>query len=288
MRHQFSTLVAAGILMLGGISSSTAKIISGSDLLGPAIEEVLSAELSASGIDNDLLFEGSLQGVKSVESGESAAAILAIADNAERPSGMTLFPVGYQVVSFAVNSDNPVNELTYAQLSGMFADSGSINSWGDLSDDIDWKDRSITPWAARSSSTMSLELFNAVVVEGYPLKQAVRYSGTTGDELLNLALEDSSSIVLVPQIQTIPSVRFLAIKSEESGQAYTPSADNVFFGDYPLRLPFYLAVGASTGREEVAGILKSLFSPAVTDAMTAAGFVPIPESERRSILSQFE
>ncbi len=265
-----------------------AETISGSDLLGPAIEVALKSELSATGSEFDCEFLGSLQGVRSLETGEATAAILAIADDAEKPAGLELFPIGYQVVSFAVHENKPVDELTYAELSGLYAVSGAINSWGDLSDLSEWTDRNVTLWAARSPRTMSLELFNAVVLEGSPLKQGVRYSAAAGDELLNLAREDSTAIVLVPQIQTIPLVRFMAVKVEESGHAYTPSADNVFFGDYPLRLPFYLAIGNAVEKAEVSEILQALFSDAVTEAMEAAGFVPLPVSERRSILSQFE
>lgn len=288
MRHKTSVIVSAALLLLCGLNSSTAITLSGSDLLGPAIEKALEAELSASGTDADFKFEGSLLGVQSLADGDSTAAILALADEADKPGGLTLLPVGYQVAAFAVHEENPVAELTYSQLSSLYAESGSINSWGDLSDDTAWRERGVTLWAARSPLTMSLELFNAVVVDGSLLKQSVRYSTATGAELLTLAREDSSSIVLVPHVQAIPSVRFMAIKSEEGGNAYTPSADNIFFGDYPLRLPFYLAVAESASKAEVADVLNALFSDRVTQVMEAAGFVPLPESEQRSILSQFE
>lgn len=288
MRQEISVLVSAGILLLGGLCTSMAVTISGSDLLGPAIEEALGAELSSSGTDGGFEFDGSLLGVKSLEDGDSVAAILALSDDTEKPGGLTLLPIGYQVAAFAVHAENPVSELTYSQLSAIYADSGPINSWGDISDDAAWKERGMTIWAARSSKTMSLELFNAVVIDGSLLKQSVRYSTETGSDLLNLVREDSAGIVLVPQIEAIPSVRFLAIKADESGQAYTPSADNIFFGDYPLRLPFYLAVSESSAKAEIASILRGIFSAKVTEAMEAAGFVPLPVSERRSILSQFE
>lgn len=288
MSQKFSALLSSGILLLAGVYSCSAATISGSDLLGPAIEKALAAEISSAEVEFDFEFEGSLLGVKALESGESVAAILALSDDTEKPQGLTLLPVAYQVAAFAVNTENPVRELTFSELSAIYAESGSINSWGDLTTEVSWEERGITPWAVRSSRTMSLELFNAMAIEGSLLKPAVRYTEQMGDAVLNLAREDSSVILLVPQIEAIPSVRFLAVKQDEGGQAYTPSADNVFFGDYPLRLPFYLAIPGSTPKQVTASILKGLFSGSVIEAMQTAGFVPLPESERSSILSQFE
>ena len=224
--------------------------IAGSDLLVPAIQEALQEQLAAAGLDADLSFGGSLLAMEQLQDGTADAAILAIPDGDGTMPGGRTFPFCFQVVAFAVHATNPVSELTYQQLTSIYEKDGVLSNWSDLTAALEWRDRKIAFWDVRSKSAITLEIFNAVVLKGRPLKDGVRYSVNDAEQIQSLIMENPSAMMAVPAISLTPSIRFLGIKKDESGQAYTPSGDNVLFGDYPLRLPFYLAVQDSVSGDD--------------------------------------
>jgi ABC-type phosphate transport system substrate-binding protein len=268
--------------------SLSALVITGSDLLEGPLREALEQELVASGLEVDFSLDGSLLGLDALNEGTTDAAILAVPDEGEGAMSDTSFPFAYQLVVFAVHSSNPVSELTYQQLSDLYQNNGVLNDWADLTPDLDWRDRKVALWATRSSSSMALEIFNAVVLKGQALKDSVRYAPNDAEVLESILLEDPSALVAAPSIARSPSIRFLAIKQDDSGQAYTPSEDNVFFGDYPLRLPFYLVASESLEEEELMKLVKAIYSPVVTQALKSASYLPVSSAEQQSLLSRFQ
>ncbi|MGC9451232.1 MAG: PstS family phosphate ABC transporter substrate-binding protein [Oceanipulchritudo sp.] len=262
--------------------------ISGSDLLDAGIEDALRAELEAAGLEAALSFKGSLLGQKELEQGDADAAILAFPEDLPDSLPGRRFPFAFQMVAFAVHASNPVPDLTYAMLASLYGQSGVLESWSNLTAQPEWRDRKISLWASRREDAINLEIFNAVVLQGSPLKRAVRYSTGDAAQLISIVVEDASALVLVPAIPANAAVRFLAVKAEEEGRGYTPTPDNVFFGDYPLRLPFYLVVSDRLDEATLAKLLRAIYSPAVTGALQNAYYMPMPDTERRSILAQFE
>lgn len=270
-------------------TASDALVVAGSDLLGADIQAAMKKQAEAVGLDLTLSLEGSLLASRALSNGEVDACILADpADGTMEVSSMRAFPFGFQIVAFAVHSSNPVSDLTYAQLTNLYGESGVLESWSNLTPDPEWRDRNISLWAARTGNAINMEIFNAVVLKGSPLRQSVRYSSGDSVQLVSIVVEDPSAIVLVPSIPLNPGVRLLAIKEDSGGQAYTPSPDNVFFGDYPLRLPFSLMVSDSLSDEDMGKLLQVVYSADVTEALRAANFLPISDTERRSILSQLD
>jgi hypothetical protein len=278
--------LSAAILL--GLGSSQALVISGSDLLGEGIRTALKAELAKSGLEAELALEGSLTGLKAFEEGTAVATILAIPEGEEFTSSGNNYPFAFQVVAFAVHSSNPLVEVTYDQLRGVYSQGGPINDWSDLTDNSNWQDRNIASWVTRSTNLISLEIFSASVLKGSLLKESVRMAEPETENLYSIVEEEPSSLILVPYIPDTADVRFLAVKEVESGQAYTPSMDNVFFGDYPLRMPLELFVSDSLGEQESEQLLKAIYSDAVADALEAANFMPVSREERQATLSQFD
>lgn len=261
--------------------------LTGSDLLGPAVQKALQDQLDAAGLDVELAFGGSLMAMQELQEGTADAAILAVPGNDSSPSGRS-FPFCFQIVALAVHTNNPVSELTYSQLTNIFEQDGVLSNWSDLTAALEWRDRKISLWAVRSKSAITLEIFNAVVLQGSPLKDSVRYTGNNTEELQALIVENPTALIAAPAIPLTPSIRFLGVKIEESGQAYTPSEDNVLFGDYPLRLPFYLTVQDTLSDEDLGKLVKAIYSPEVTAALRSVNYMPVPETERQSLLAEFE
>ncbi len=283
----FRMLLSITLVVLT-VQSMYGLYITGSDLLDKGIQDAIVEELAAAKIQTEVSFDGSLLGVGDIRAGTVDACIVAIPDGSDPISSGQVFSFGFQIVAFAVNADNPVTELDYQQLSNLFKYNGNIETWTTLTTQLDWQGRKVLLWAARSEKAIALEIFNAVVLKGSELKSSLRYNPINSEELFRIVERDTSALMVVPNITLGPKVRLLAVKAERTSQSYTPSADNVFYGDYPLRLPFQLVIADSVDAETVNILLKAIYSDRVTKALEAAYYMPLPASERQAVLSQLK
>lgn len=263
-----------------------ALTISGSDLFGETVRTAIEEGLGDAGIEADITFDGSLLGLRDLEAGSVDATLLAIPDGRSAESNLRRFPVGFQIVAFAVHENNPVGELSYEDLVNLFRDNGTIDDWSNLTADPVWSDRKVTLLASRREDAITLELFNALVLKGDRLKPSVRYSSGPGSDLLAAIIDDPTMLALLPSMDVDGPVKLLAVRESADFQGYTPSEDNVFFGDYPLRLPFYLVVSERMEEASLEKLLSVIYSPEVSDALMAANCLPIPEQEQQAILGQ--
>ncbi|NDV61524.1 hypothetical protein G0Q06_03575 [Puniceicoccales bacterium CK1056] len=268
---------------------SQALVISGSDLFKGEMESTLLAAFEAAGLDVEIQFDGSLLGQRDLAAGTVDASLLAIPDAGRDANSLRVFPLGYQTVTFLVNSVNPVTEMTYSQLSDLFKEGGELSKWSSFTDAPAWQDRNISLIASRRENALTLELFNALVMQGSSYNVDLRFLSGDNDSLVNAVIADASALALTPAIQIGEQpVKALAIKADEGSQAYTPSRDNIFFGDYPLRLPFYLVVADSMDDSTLSTLLQIIYSDAVTAALAEVDCVPVPEPEQRAVLAQYE
>lgn len=287
MKHGLWTV--AGLMMFSvGLLGAEPFVLKGSDLLGEALREAMQAEAGARGWALELDFEGSLDAVAGLEEGTVAAALVAWPEEEDGPDGFTRYPVAFQIAALAVAASNPVESLSYRELEAMFRAGATLRSWGGLADGIDWEDASISLLALRREGSMALELFSAAVLGGEAYAEEMHLLTVSDEVMANRISEQVDAIVLVPWTAAQPGTKLLAVAQAEGEQGYNPSGENVFFGDYPLRLPFELVTSPGLNQERAAALLEVLYSERVTQQLQAAGFVPIPAQERQSILFTLE
>ena len=262
--------------------------IAGSDLLDDGVRDAIVDELQAAGIEADVTLEGSLLGMDALQDGGVDASILAVPDGSGPVSSGRAYSFGFQIVAFAVNDNNPLTELDYRQLENLFRSNGTIENWSDLIPTDEWQERKVNLFAARSEKVIPLEIFNSVVLRGSALKVSIRYASLDSEVLMRTAANDESALMIIPNIKPVPGVRLLAVKAEASGQSYKPSEDNVFYGDYPLRLPFQLVVSDKVDAETSTALLRTIYSDRVTQALEKAYCMPVPETERQAVLNQLK
>lgn len=263
-------------------------VLNGSDLFGEAVISELSAALESDGLSADLRFTGSLAGLQALSSGDAQAAIVALPDGANSlDSGLQRFPVGSQVAAFVVHTDNPVTEMDAADLVGIYAAGGAILNWSGFTDDPVWKDRKIAAFVADSDLVLTAELFSARVLNYADVKASVRRLPDDAEAIAAMVADDPGAIVLVDLLDVRAPARYLAIAGDSGAQAYSPTLDNIFFGDYALRLPFELVVSQDLPEATLSSLLNALYAPRMTQLLEANGFIPIPEPERNSLLSAY-
>jgi len=95
--------------------------------------------------------------------------------------------------------------------------------------------------ANESSDSLAMELFKQEIMPNAVFNSNIRYFNESED-IENVLADNNSMIALLPTITSNRALRPLGIEKEQGEAAYSPTAENVYFGDYPLSLPFVLAV----------------------------------------------
>ena len=286
-RHSFGLMLLSGIVALTPLAGRSLSL-SGSDLFGEGVKEALEVELRERGIEGEIRFEGSLLGEDELAQGQVEASLLALPDGLEEGRPFQNYPVGFQLVVCGVHGANPVQELTYEELGELFRRNGTINDWKALTDDPEWSEQKLALMAMRSEDSVALEIFNAMVLKGQPLKGSVRILDNQAGAVERLLAEEAGALVLTPWRPGKSTIKPIAVRENADDRGYTPTSDNVFFGDYPLRLPFFLSVSPDLDLGVTETLLRALYSEAVSAALSEGGCMPLPEAEQRAQLARFE
>lgn len=260
--------------------------IAGSDLLETEISTALVEELKTGNLEAEIELVGSMRALDALAAGEVDACIVAVPDGSQQQEVHRVYGFAFQIVAFGVNQRNPLAELDYAQLADIFKATGSTETWTVLVDAGRLRERKINLWAARSEKVIALEIFNSVVLRGSPLKGSIRYDSQSVDQLMRVTENDDAAMILIPNMTPTSGVRILAVKEDAESQSYTPTPDNVFYGDYPLRLPFKLIAGENLKHADLQTLLQAIYSDRVTRELERAHFMPLPELERQAVLSR--
>jgi len=253
----------------------------GSDLLGAAIRPALETAAEAGGWSLEFDFSGSLASETALQEGSADIAILALPRDNPPREGFQSWPMAFEVTTLVVHESNPIQELSLEQVRKLFAEpSGESElNWGAVGGEGPWSARPVTLHAVRERNHLDLELFRSTVLGPREMRVNVRYWDSDA-EMLEQIGEDSTALGICAEEEVHPQVRSLFLALRSDSQAYNATPQSVYYGDYPLRLAFYAVVpeGASA---DVAEVVRFLFSEEMAAVLEKAGYVPVPETERR-------
>lgn len=286
--HSRLVIFFHALVVLGAASGSEALHareirISASDLLAAFIAEPLETLGEANGLELEIDSIGSLPAMDRLESDEIDLAVIAVPENDEVPrEGHRVFPFAYDVTIVAVNETHPLDEISLARLGGIFGADEELNftSWGDLGLS-GWGNRSIKPLAGLNEASISLELFKNEVLRSKTFKPAVAMVRDT--EVEGLLASDAASIAILPHLPTNDALKTLMVSEGEDTPAFGPTEDNIHFGDYPVRLSFYIVFNPRDD-DLVKDVLRGLYSEEVAEALRANHLFPLPDTVRRKLL----
>lgn len=261
--------------------------ISASDLLADYISE----PLAAYGAENDIKFDvvsiGSLPALDRLRSDEIDMAIIAVPDSDTVPRDeFQVYPFAYDVAVVAVNNSNPINEISLSSLGGIFGSNEEFNynSWGDLGL-LGWGSRAIKPLAGHTNESISLELFKYSVLKAGPMKTSVLV--VKDDEVEGLLVSDAASIAILTRLPKNEKVKALMISGELDGPAFGPTDDNVHYGDYPIRLAFYIAYNKRDD-EKLKKVLRVLLGEDVAEKLRENSLFALPDTVRRKLTMELD
>ncbi len=270
---RFRTLLST-LSLFASASAYAAPDLQISDLLGNSIESVLPAGASFG-------FSGSIVSLEQLKKGEPRLVIAAIPDGQALPEDMICIPFAFDVVSVVVNNSNPLKEIHVAQLARIYsASSDSADKWGQVGLADAWKERRISACLPPQSEWVTMQIFDKNIMGGAALREGLTIIPTRA-VLEQTVREQSQSIVIMRGVNIPDGGKTLAITRGSGADAYSyqPTESGIFFGDYFLRLPFYIVLRKDAS-EQTRALAAELLSDNVAAALAKAGFVPAPKSER--------
>ena len=256
-----------------------------SDLLA----DYILAPLKVYGAENDTTFVvdsiGSLPALDRLRSDEIDLAIVAVPDGDEVPRDeFNIYPFAYDVAVIVVNDSNPIDEISVARLGGIFGSNEefNLNTWGELGLS-GWGSRNIKALAGINDKSIALELFKHSIFKGGGLKPNVSMVKDT--EIEDLIGSDVASIAILSRMPENSNIKVLMVSSggDTYAPAFGPTDDNVHYGDYPIRLTFYILYNA---RDDVKlrSTIRELLNDEVATSLRANDFIALPDTLRRKFL----
>ncbi|MFP4156475.1 MAG: PstS family phosphate ABC transporter substrate-binding protein [Opitutales bacterium] len=261
--------------------------VAASDLLADAIRGPLesSAELNQISLRLDAI--GSLPAIDRLRSDEIDLAIIAVPEGKEVPQeALRIYPFAYDASVIVTNESNPIDEISLGRLAGIYGanEESNFNAWGELGLS-GWGNRNIKPFVGVESESISLELFRYTVLSRGAMKRNV---GMVHDaEVEDLVASDSASIAIMSRLPESRQLKVLMLSSAANAPAFGPTNENIHFGDYPIRLAFYIAFNPGDS-EKLNATLRALFSDTVADSLEASQLFPLPFAVRRQLSVDLE
>jgi len=259
--------------------------IAASDLLADYIR----APLNAYAAENDSTFVvdsiGSLPALDRLRSDEIDLAIIAVPDGDEVPRDeFSVYPFAYDVAVIVVNATNPIDEISVARLGGIFGSNEelNLNTWGELGLS-GMGSRNIKALAGTSDESIALELFKYSILKGGVMKPSVSMVKNT--EVEDLLRSDAASIAILSRMPENKNIKVLMVSSESDtyAPAFGPTDDNVHYGDYPIRLAYYIVYNLRDDAK-LRPTIRELLNDEVAISLRSKDLIALPETVRRKFL----
>jgi len=276
-------------LILVAAMKAAPVLIAGSDLLGPSVRAAL--ELFAR--DNDLALEfsldGSRPGLDRLRAGEVDLGLFVLPPGESAPAdSLVARVIAYQPVVFVVSERLPLKQITAAQVRGLWAATGAegFSKWGELGLADDSRARSVAVQAVDPREALTLAIVRRLIFEGAELRSTTSL-GTLAQVLERVRSSDNT-IGLVPVLPTGgDGLRAVAYAPTVKDAAYTPTAENLHDGSYPLRLPLYVVFRREDAARHLV-LLRFLLSEEFGLELAKSAFIPLPYGPRSQLMFELE
>ena len=289
---QFAALLAVAIMITGcggsGDNGSTkgedesAIRIEGSDtMVNLAQAWAERYQESNSSVEIEVSGGGSGVGIKSLISGQAdmANASRKMKDSEKTRAKEELgkdpveLIVGRDALAVYVHKDNPIDEISLAQLKAIYADGGNITNWSDIGITMPEDTADEITRVSRQNNSGTYAYFRESVLDEEDFKLgSIDQSGSK--DVVALVSTTLNSIGYSGMGYATPDVKMLKIKTSDDGDAVEPKAENVINNTYPIARPLHIyTLGEPAGN--VKEYLDWIMSDAGQAVVSEMGYVPV-------------
>lgn len=266
--------VVLGSLCLFTVSAGAAETLSwvGCGISKKAyVAELAKAFEEKTGVNIDIQGGGATKGIRNIASGESdiGGSCRHRLFGSEEEKNAKLVPVAWDALAVIVHPENPVKNITLANIRDIYT--GKTTNWSDLGG----------PDAPIQLYVREGKLSGV----GYTIRKLIFRN--VKQDFSNVAQEFASSGPLEKAIEQDPlSIAITGISSARKRQVgimslegKQPSYENIRAGDYLLYRPLYLAYNPDSPRKELINqFIKFAHGPEGKSIMRANGTVPYLEA----------
>jgi len=183
----------------------------------------------------------------------------------------TEYKVALDGLSVYVNPENPLKELTVAQVGDIFT--GTIKNWKE----VGGPDAPITLYS-RENSSGSYEFFKEHVLKGHDFAASAQTMPGTA-AIVQAVLKDKNGIGFGGAAYGGGS-KLLAIKKDDTSPAIDPTEDNVENGTYPIWRYLYVYVNPALDKGDIAAYLNWIRSDDGQKYVKEVGYFPLTKNLR--------
>lgn len=276
------------------VASAVETRMAYSDLIPNDLQEFLyndvvslDRELKADITNLSAYQSGSLPMIEDFLSDRLDICILALPEDSEFPvledEKIIKIPFGYKSSVVVVNAENPISEITIDELASMFGDSSAtanLLSWRDFGMSS-FSTSSIKAYAVKEDAGIASDLFRYTVLSEKSFSSSVTFE--RNDNVQRMIVQDKAAIGVFPSNPKNANLKVLFVAQDEEAIAYGPSIDNIYYSDYPIRLPFYIVYNIAD-TEQLYPLINILLSDSVADIIGENDFYPIPKVIREKLI----
>jgi phosphate transport system substrate-binding protein len=187
------------------------------------------------------------------------------------------FTVGYDALAVYVHKDNPLDEVTLAQLGEIYAEGGTITRWSELGVTIPGVSDDTIVRVSRQSSSGTYEFFREHALGNKDYRLGSRdLNGSK--EVVELVGSTPTAIGYSGMGYATPAVKMLKVGKDGAGPFVSPTVAGVHDKSYPLARSLHVYTLG-----EPQGALKAyvdwILSPAGQQVVEDAGYVPLPPAQ---------
>jgi ABC-type phosphate transport system substrate-binding protein len=224
-----------------------------------------------------------------LRSDEIDLAIIAVPEGDQVPRDeFSTYAFAYDAAVLVVNESNPIDEISVARLGGIFGSNEelTLNTWGELGLS-GWGNRNIKALVGTSDASIALELFKYSIFKGGVMKPSVSMVKDT--EIEDLLRSDAASIAILSRMPKNRKIKVLMVSSGSDiyTPAFGPTDDNVHYGDYPIRLAFYIVYNLRDDAK-LRPVIRELLDDEVAASLRANDLIALPDTVRRKFLIELD
>jgi phosphate transport system substrate-binding protein len=193
----------------------------------------------------------------------------------KKPVGLT---VGFDALAVYVHKDNPISEITFEQLTDLYAEGGKTTRWSELGVKIPGVTDDTIVRVSRQSSSGTYEFFREHALGNKDFRMGSRdLNGSK--EVVELVGGTLTAIGYSGMGYATPAVKMLNVTSKPGSPAIAPTVAAVHDKTYPLARSLHVyTLGEPQGavKQYVDWILSDAGQKVVEDS----GYVPVPPGQR--------
>ncbi len=274
-------------LVLGIAEAQTIKV-AGSNFVGSALQLHRRGDQNIGDYSIHYQMSGSLLGrIKLKEGLVDVAFVLQRPDEPQSLEGLHTIPLGFWGIYFAVQNGNPMTEVKETDISEVMRKTkdGLKSEWGSLlSNAPKWTNRVIFV----SFDILAPDPSFPILVNQFFDNEIPENFHSMGERIEDPYLASSGNLLIMSKLpDSARGLRSLSWIKTGDSVGYPPSPESMFYGDYPLRLPLYLAV-ADKADPKVKAYLRDFFNSDQLEILKNSGFVPVPENLQKQALLEFD